>query len=41
MHEEINSLELKTKDYIEAVVETYIPTALTNKEIQQAMGNDL
>lgn len=41
MHKEINSLELKMKDYIEAVVQTYMPTALTNKEIQQTMRDDL
>lgn len=40
MHEEINALEMETENFIDAIVWTCLPTALTIKEIQQAMCND-
>ena len=40
MYKEINALEMETENFIDAIVRTCLPTALTIKEIQQTMCND-
>ena len=40
LHKEINTLEQETENFINAIMQTCLPTALTLKEIQQAKRND-
>ena len=40
MHNKINTLELETENFIDAIMQTCLPTALTIKEIQQTICSD-
>ena len=40
LHKEIKTLEQETENFIDAIMQTCPPTALTIKEIQQVMCND-